>query len=69
MLMTNDEATEHNATHHNRDGGRTPMRLRNLTAWWRGRKHERGTRAGFDATGEFERYTLLDEASKPSFRA
>ncbi len=45
------------------------MRLRMLTAWWRDRKTERGARVGFDATGEFERYTLLDEASKPSFRA
>jgi hypothetical protein len=69
MLVTINRATDHNANITDRDGGRTAMRLRNLTAWWRGRKHGRDARPGFDATGEFELYTLLDEASKPSFRA
>jgi hypothetical protein len=45
------------------------MRLRDLAAWWRARKHARDMRSGFDVTSEFELYTLLDEASKPSFRA
>jgi len=68
MLMPIKGDAEQRDTRSSLTGG-TAMRLRMLTAWWRDRKTERGARVGFDATGEFERYTLLDEASKPSFRA